>query len=225
MLELIDKLKKFEKVEKCVLPVSKKEVSITPYKVRDQKYLSQIGEDQNHVNKILAMVSILKNNSSVNRPEELCLADAEYLFLKIRSISVDNILSVSFTQDEQKITADISIDDIKCDTPELSKEIKVPSHQLSLKLRLPTVNDYLQSDINTEKICSSLIEEVIIGNECYSVSRYVPEEIERFLGELPLSVSTAMKDYMKKVPSLYYDLEQEGKTTRLRGFLNFFQLL
>lgn len=225
MLELIDKLKNFEKIEKRTLPVSKKEVSITPYKVRDQKYLSQIGEDQNHVNKILAMIAIIKNNSSVVKPEELCLADAEFLFLQIRAISIDNTLSVSYTNEGEKISTTLLIEDIKCDIPETNKEIKVPSHQLSLKLRYPTVNDYLQNDISTEKLCSSLIQEVIIGGESYTVSRYVPEEIERFLNELPISVATSLKEYLKNIPSLYYDFQHDGKTTRLRGFLNFFRSL
>ena len=99
-MNLLDELKVYFPKYEVVLPVSKLKVVFTPFKVKDAKNLSIILQENNKKLALIALYEIIKNNTTDINIDELCIADAEFLFLHIRSKSVDEHISVIFEKNK-----------------------------------------------------------------------------------------------------------------------------
>ena len=76
------------------LPFSKKQVLFTAFKVKDAKKIALVLQENNKKLSLISLYECIKENCNLKNIDDLCLADAEYLFLQIRSKSVDELLNV-----------------------------------------------------------------------------------------------------------------------------------
>ena len=65
------------------LPFQKTTVVFTPFKVKDAKNISIVLQEDNKKLALNALVNILKTNTENADIMNLCLADAEFLFLQL----------------------------------------------------------------------------------------------------------------------------------------------
>ena len=77
-----------------LLPFSNEKASFTPFRVKDAKNISIVLQEENKKLALQSMVELLKTNTKGVNVLDLCLADAEFLFLQIRSKSVDERLNL-----------------------------------------------------------------------------------------------------------------------------------
>jgi len=204
------------------LPVSKITVQFTPFKVKDIKNISIILQENNKKIAYDAMITVLKNNTKLSEKElyNLCLADAEYLFLYIRSKSIDEVLNLIFN--DQKIK--INISEIKIKNSLQNKTIDIGD---SIKLFLKTPNIKLLNKLdNFEKndYFKACIQKLSIKNEIYDCQKYIPGEIKDILDNMPIKVLNELETFIKNEPELFVNLEDK-KTNEVKevcGILNFF---
>ena len=143
----------------CVLPFSKLEVSFTPFKVKDAKNISIILQEENSILGLKHLIEILKNNTNLKGIDNLCLADAEYLFLQIRAKSVEEKIDLVI-EDDKKISFALKIDDIKFEPGKLTKTVHITNNIL-LELKQPTVMDYISVDsIDDELMFTKIIKSI-----------------------------------------------------------------
>jgi hypothetical protein len=215
-MNLLENLNSFLPVYATELPFSKQVVSFTPFKVKDAKNISVVLQEENKLLSLKALYEILKNSTKDVVVENLCLADAEYLFLMIRGKSIEE--KINLLIDNKPIQ--IKINEIKWKNELVSKDIKV-SNELSFNVETPVLKDLLKFKQFSKKdflLCS--IKTITANKEIYDVSKFVTDEIKQFLENMPISVLNELEKI--KHPELYINVSNDETESEVSGLLTFF---
>jgi hypothetical protein len=200
------------------LPISKEIVSFSPFRVKDAKAITTILQEDNKKLALKNMVELLKAYTKGTDIEDLCLADAEYLFLQVRSKSVDEILNLIYNGKKVQI----NINEIKARNESCEEEIKV-GNDITLVLSTPKLKNILRlNSLDKEELIKACIQKVVVKNEIYKVNKFVTEEIKQIIENLPLSILPKIEMFLKKQPELYLSLQLEEEQKEVSGILNFF---
>lgn len=200
------------------LPFSKQKATFTPFRVKDAKHISVILQEENKKLSLNSLIEILKTNTRGVNIRELCLADAEYLFLQIRSKSVDERLNL--IRDGERIQ--VYIMDIKSRNEIASETIQL-SDGISLVLETPLIKDLLTLDsLEKDDLIKSCIKKIIVKNEIYYTNKFVPKEFKDVLDNLPMNVVGKFDSFLAKQPELFALLETKDGVKEVNGFLSFF---
>jgi len=218
-MNLLDELKVYFPKYEVVLPVSKLKVSFTPFKVKDAKNLSIILQENNKKLALIALYEIIKNNTVDINVDELCIADAEFLFLHIRSKSVDEHISVIF----EKNKYELNISDIVC-INSLNKKIVNISNNILIELESPVFSDLLKlNSFETNDFYKICIKKIIVQKEIYDFNKFVPDEIKEIINNLPISVLKEFDNFLSNQPRLTTTIKLlDGSEKEVNGLLDFF---
>lgn len=216
-MNLIDNLSEFIQKYETTLPFSNKKVLFKPFRVKDAKILSIVLQENNKKLAFQSMVELLKNCTSDVNIDELSLADAEFLFLQIRSKSVDEMLNLIYNNEKVQV----NIDQIKFRNEINNEQISIGN--MVLVLETPTVKDFCKVDtFDKEEYRKIFIKKIIVNNEIYKLNKFVTEELKEFIDNLPLSVLPKIDAFIKKQPELYLMLETKDGEKEVSGLLSFF---
>ena len=217
-MSIIDNINSLLPKYETILPFSNKKVSFTPFRVKDAKALSMILQEDNKKLALQNMVALVKSCTQNIIIEELCLADAEYLFLQIRAKSVDEILNLIYNNEKFQV----NISEIKPRNV-VSEETISLNGAINITLQTPMIKDLLKLEsLDKEEIGKACIEKIVVGNEIYKVNKYVSDEIKQLLENLPLSILSKIESFLKKQPELFLQIKSNNGETEVSGLLNFF---
>jgi len=218
MNNIVESLKEFFPSYETILPFSKEKVIFKPFKVKDAKNLSLILQENNKALALKNMIDLISTYSEGIVVENLCLADAEYLFLQIRSKSVDEVLNLIYNNEKIQVF----ISDIKVKNEIVNEKIELGSN-IVLYLKTPTVKDLLKlNSLEKEELIKACIEKVTSKNEVYSLNKFVTKEIQDLIDNLPMSVIPKFEKFLKSQPELYINLKSNNDEKEVSGLLNFF---
>lgn len=221
MNNLEDIIKELNPTYETVLPISRQTVTFVPFKVKDAKNISIILKEQNKKLCLMAMVNILKNNSKGVIIEDLCLADAEYLFIKIRSKSVGEELNLKL-KDEP---INILIDNIKVRNEITNKNLKIKDGVYAT-IQTPTIKKLLNCDFDNEiSVLKKYIKTIVIKNEIYNLDSFITDELNKLIDNLPFSFINEIKEIAANQPELYINVQTKEGEREVSGTLNFFTSL
>ena len=218
-MNLLDELNVYFPKYEVVLPVSKLKVLFTPFKVKDAKNLSIILQENNKKLALIALHEIIKNNTNNIDVNELCIADAEYLFLHIRSKSVDEHISVIF----EKNKYELNISDIVC-VNSLNKKIVNINNNILIELESPIFSDLLiLNSFETNDFYKVCIKKIIVQKEIYDFNKFIPDEIKEIINNLPISVLKEFDNFLSNQPRLTTTIKLlDGSEKEINGVLDFF---
>tara|TARA_R110000868_G_scaffold380933_1_gene647257 strand:+ start:286 stop:951 length:666 start_codon:yes stop_codon:yes gene_type:complete len=218
-MNLLDELKVYFPKYEVVLPVSKLKVLFTPFKVKDAKNLSIILQENNKKLALIALYEIIKNNTDNINIDELCIADAEFLFLHIRSKSVDEHISIIF----EKNKYELNISEIVC-INSLNKKIISINNNISIELESPIFSDLLKlNSFETNDFYKVCIKKIIVQKEIYDFNKFVPDEIKEIINNLPISVLKEFDNFLSNQPRLTATIKLlDGSEKEVNGLLDFF---
>jgi hypothetical protein len=217
-MDLLNSLESLLPTYEVVLPFSKEKVTFTPFRVKDAKNISIILQEDNKKLALNALVDLLKTNSRGTNPLELCLADAEFLFLQIRSKSVDERLNLVYN--EEKIQ--VYIFDIQTRNEIATKSIQI-ANDVHVEMETPTIKDLLKlKSLDKEDIIKACIKKVIVRGEIFHVNKFVTEEIQKLIDNLPMNVMPKFDEFLKLQPELFVELQTKEGNKEVSGFLSFF---
>lgn len=200
------------------LPFSKQKVLFTPFKVKDAKNISIILQEDNKKLALIAMVNVLKNCTKDIVIQDLCVADAEYLFLQIRSKSIEEFITLVFNETKKQV----NINDLQTRNQINSTEIAVGIN-LKIVLETPKIKDLLNLDtLNKDDVVKACIKKMIIKNEVYHTNKFVPDELKNITDNLPISFMVKVDEFLKNQPELYAEIEFNNEKKEVSGILNFF---
>ena len=232
------------------LPISKKTIKVRPFTVKEEKILlfaQQEDSDQSVIQSVLQVC----NNCVVNDEDisKLATFEVEYLFVKLRALSVNNIIGLNIidekrSTEEEKvfIKTEINLDDviIKTNDKKIVDKIRLDD-TYQIKLRFPAYAQLDKIDLvpNDEKkagdiavsLVSSVVESVFNkdGSEVYILDDYSQEEKDEFLSSLSSKNFTQIQEFLSLQPILYLKFEYENEDgdkfeRELRGLADFFML-
>jgi len=209
-----------------VVPSTNKKESFRPFLVKEEKILL-MAKTSEEPNEILRAVKQVVNNCALSKSfdvDRLAIFDIEYLFMQLRAISVNNIVKVSYRDNEDDEIYEFSIDlkEVKVQFPEkIDRVIKI-TDKMGIQMRYPTASIFDDKDFFGSgddafyELVIRCIDKIYDGDEIYDPTEYSKEEVEQFLDDCGIETFEKVQMFMSNVPKLYHKLEYKNKNGNQR---------
>ena len=227
-----------------VLPSSGKKIKYRPFLVREEKILIMALETEDTKQITQAVIDILSSCIITKGValEKLATFDIEYLFLNVRSKSVGEQVELNVTcPDDGKtsVPVTIDIDSIKIKKDKNHKNTIKLDDSLSLKLKYPSMEQFISSNFETAEetgseikttldMITSCIDIIFNEEESWSASESTKKELEEFLDQLNTKQFKMIEDFFATMPKLTHTIKVKNpqtnveSTVRLEGLASFF---
>jgi hypothetical protein len=203
------------------IPSLKKDFKFRPFLVKEEKLLLMAKENESPT-EILSAIKQIINNCSVDNNFDVnktALFDLEYVFLKLRAVSIDNTIKVSYkdTEDGKVYEFDVNLDEIEVIFPDkIDNKIKI-TDKTGIIMKWPSATLYddeafmsLEKDQLFELIIRC-IDSIYVEDEVYEAKDYKKKEVEEFLENLNIKVFEQIQNFLLNVPKLYKKLEYKNE--------------
>jgi hypothetical protein len=213
--------------------------------VSDEKVLLRAKEGQSPTEIFLAIQQVLTNClvDSKLRVADFALFDIEYLFLKLRAMSVSNKVTLNY-EDKSDPDPDnkkhwhqfeIDLDTVEVKFPD-SVDLAIPLGSGSLKLKYPKgsiyaskvfTNPEAKEDELFDALVSSILDAYYEGDEVLKFSAQPEADVKAFINALDVKTYQKIKDFLNQLPALYHEIKYKDsvgteKTLVLSSLLDFF---
>jgi hypothetical protein len=205
-----------------LIPSKNIEAYFRPFTVKEEKILL-IGQQSEKERDIITAIKQVIQNCHQGKDsfdvEKLATFDLEYLFLKLRSLSVNNVITVSYKDNEDEKIYDFQID---LDDVIVRNADKIISNKIaitdtvgiimtypSVKVLEDTPEDSTLTEL-TEYLIRSCIESIYDETLVYPASDYTTEELEEWLDDLSVEAFEKIKDFFDNIPQMYYKIEYKN---------------
>lgn len=212
------------------IPSTKKKIRYRPFLVKEEKILIIAMESQsdteiaNAVKDVLSTCILTKDV----KVDTLSTFDIEYLFLNIRGKSVGEDVEVLVTcpdDNKTKVPIRINLDDIKIITHDDHKRDIKLDDSLSMRMRYPSINEFIKSNFSTSEVKSedtfdliiSCIEQIFNDEESWSTSDCTKEEMNDFLDQLNSNQFKEIEKFFDTMPKLSHTLTVNNPNTKVKS--------
>lgn len=207
------------------VPSMKKNVKARPFVVREEKILLTAQQAGQEKDIILAIKQVL-NNCIVEEfdVDDLATFDLEYMFLKLRARSVNNIIDVSYrdNEDDEVYDFQIDLDDVELKVKEDISNIIMITDKIGIKMKYPSVT-ILDNIPDTEDaagvvdyLIKSCIDQIFDEENVYPVSDHTDEELTEFLDSMDVEAFGKIREFFDNLPQMYHKLEYTNKNGNKR---------
>lgn len=221
------------------VPSMKKVFKFRPFLVKEEKLLLMAKESGVDTDILHAIKQVVNNCAVDDRfdVDKLAIFDLEYVFLKLRAMSVDNLVKVSYKdfQDEKVYEFDIDLNTIEMEIPKTLKNKIEITKDSGIILKYPSASLYddkelLESDKNyLYELIARCIETVYEGENVFESKDYSLKDIKDFMDSLDVKTFEKIKEFLVNLPKLKYvikyknslDNDREIELNSLNDFFTF----
>jgi len=201
------------------IPSTGQTVTFRPFLVKEEKILL-IAQQSGNDTEIIRSIKQILNNCIQDHIDidSLAVFDLEYLFLKLRSKSVNNVVKLSYrdTQDDQIYNFEIDLDTIEVQMPEsVNSKIEI-NKNVGMTMKYPTadITDKMGEFENEVQLMTffivNCIDTIYDEDTVYPATDYSEEEITEFLDSLDVATFDKIRNFFESIPKLYYKIEYEN---------------
>jgi hypothetical protein len=217
------------KIEKplfeLLVPSMKKSVKARPFVVREEKILLTAQQSGAEKDIILAIKQVL-NNCIVDEfdVDDLATFDLEYMFLKLRARSVNNVIKVSYRDNDDNKVYDfeIDLDEVELKTEEDISNIINVTDTIGIKMKYPSVTildnipDAENASDVVEYLIKSCIDQIFDEENVYPSKDYTDEELNEFLDSIDIETFNKIRQFFDNLPQMYYKMEYTNENGSVR---------
>ena len=203
------------------VPSLNKNFKFRPFLVKEEKILLMAKESENEAD-ILAAIKQIVNNCSIDSAfdvNKIAVFDLEYVFLKLRAVSVDNIVKLSYKdyEDNEDYSFTIDLNDIKVVNPDkIDYNIKI-TDKSGIIMRYPPASLYddeeflkLDKDYMFELIIRC-IDKIYYEDSVYESKNYKKEELGEFLENLNIKIFEDIQKFLINSPKIQHKIDYKNK--------------
>ena len=202
------------------IPSTGKSAKFRPFLVKEEKLLL-MAKESNVESDILHAIKQVVNNCSVEPKfdvDNLTIFDIEYVFLKLRSMSVDNKINVSYKdfEDEKVYDFDIDLNDVEVEFPEnCEKNIKITSKS-GILLKYPSASLYDDKDfMNSDKeylfeLIIRCVDKIYEGDNIYESKDYKLDDLRAFIENVDIKTFEKIKTFLVNLPKLKHVIKYKN---------------
>ena len=203
------------------VPSLKKKLRFRPFTVEEEKIMLMSASEND--SSVLATKQVLNNCCADSLDvDRLVSFDLEWLFIKLRAVSVSNMLEITIEGE----TVQVDLNSVKIHYPESTDNriILSEKEKIGVVLKYPTYHDLEQfSESENNSLTKAIIEQIFQGDQVFDPKEYTEEEIQTFLNGLSVSQMNKIEKWINDIPYVYLDITlKDGTTQRLRGIRDFF---
>ena len=212
------------------IPSTKKKIRYRPFLVKEEKILIIAMESQSDTEIANAVKDVLSTCILTKgvKVDSLSTFDIEYLFLNIRGKSVGEDVEVMVTcpdDNKTKVPVRVNLDDIQIITSEEhNRDIKL-DNQLMMRMKYPSINEFIKSNFTTNEIkpedtfdlIISCIEQIYNEEESWSTSDCTKEEMNEFLDQLNSNQFKEIEKFFETMPKLSHTIKVKNPKTNVEN--------
>ena len=223
-----------------------KTIKYRPFLVKEEKALLIVLENGTDKDITATLKEVLKACIITRgvKVEELPSFELEYLFLNVRGKSIGETVELNVTcQDdgETKVPLTVSLSDIKLHVPDGHTEIIDLGDGLSLKMKYPSMKQFLESNFLVSDAGSSqeridlafkavieCIDQIYTSEESWAASDSTDKELLKFIEQLNSQQFGKIEKFFETMPKLQYKTTVTNPKTDVKndvvveGLANFF---
>ena len=200
------------------VPSQDRTVKSRPFVVREEKILLTAQQSGQEKDIILAIKQVLQNCVQEDKfdVDTLTTFDLEFMFLKLRARSVNNIIEVSYRDNEDEKVYDLTID---LDEVEMLKRgdpkannIKVDD-KIGIIMKYPTVTilDNAPENATTAELVdylvTSCVDSIYDEDSVYPAKDVTEKELHEFLDSLDVESFNKIREFFDSLPTMYHKIE------------------
>jgi len=202
------------------IPSLKKKVKFRPFLVKEEKLLLMAKESAVEAD-VLGAIKQIINNCSLDQTlniNKMTIFDLEFVFLRLRSISVDNKVKVSYkdSEDQKVYDFEINLDDVKVEFPEkMDNNIKITATS-GLTMKYPSASLYddkeflgIEKDYLFELIVRC-IDTIYSEDNVYPAKDYKKQDLSEFLENLDIKTFQQIQDFLVNSPKMVYKINYKN---------------
>ena len=221
------------------IPSTGEEIKYRPFLVKEEKLLFMANESDNTSDVVDAIKQILKNCILTHiEIDELASFDLEYLFLKLRSKSVGEVVEFKLKHQnndecDHVTTVEVNLDTIEID--EIKKEDKIIelTDVLGIKMKYPSLKTIEEYDITQISTMDEMIELLVrcidvVYDEETVYDNFTNKEMKEFIESFSTEQFAKVNEFINKMPKLRKEISYKCKkcgveeTRVIEGLHNFF---
>ena len=222
------------------VPSTGKSIKIRPFTVKEEKVLLIASEEGEEDGVKEALRTLLENCIITKgiKIADLAIFDLEYIYLKIRSISVGNTVEFIVTcRDDNETTESVTIDlgDVEVQFPEGHDKKIMLDDETGVIMKYPGFDTFINvsilrkiADDEAMDILSDSIDQIFQGDDVYDKSTTSKKEFKEFLDDLTREQFEKFAAFFETSPKLSHTFEVENPKTGvvseyvIEGLANFF---
>lgn len=194
-----------------IVPSTGKKVKFRPYLVREEKILlmaSESGDINQIMNAVINTVTACIGED-ISR-DSLTTFDLEYLFIKIRSKSVGEKVTITLNCSEcgEPHQSDINLEEVKCSKAKKTSIISIDD-KISIEMKYPS---YGSIDLNVTEdelgfaILANSIEAVLTEEERIDISEESDESVRNFLESMTKQQFEKLAAFLEDMPQVKHNV-------------------
>lgn len=221
------------------VPSTQKSHKFRPFLVAEEKILLMAQQSGDLKEIILSLKQVIGN--CCQDPEfdadQLATFDIEYLFLKLRSRSVNNMAKVYLTDNEdgKEYSFDIDLDQVEMrKSPDHTPKIQL-NDDISIVLKYPTtqmIDAIATMQVETKaffEVMKYCIEFVIEGDKISVFADAPTEERDEFVQSIDIATFARITRFFETMPKMHYEIDYKNslghdRKAVLRNLNDFFIL-
>lgn len=223
------------------LPSTGKTIKYRPFIVKEEKLLliaTESGDDKQMRDAIVEILKACILTRGV-KVDDLPMFDLEYIFLRIRSKSVGELIEMTFTakdDNETKLPYTLNLEEVVCNKPEGHDKKVSLSATSGLIMKYPSMEQFitsqiLQKDQSTEEIFDEIIncvEQIYDGDEVWEAKTTPKKEIKDYLEGLTSKQFEEIQKFYATMPKVSHTFSLTNPNTgvaseyTIEGLTNFF---
>jgi len=213
------------------LPSADVKVKYRPFLVKEEKILLQAMESEKQEEIVQALKDIVSacTYGKINA-DELPTFDLEYIFLQIRSKSVDEVAKLRvLCPDDKKTYADVDVDlskiEVQVDDSHTNNIVIDDEKKIGMIMKYPTLssvtsNTDLSKGLTSKTIFNMLrksIYEVYQGEQTFKASDYSEDELQQFIESLDSKTFKKVQSFYETMPKLMHEMEITNPSTKVKS--------
>jgi len=219
------------------IPSTKEKITYRPFLVKEEKLLLLAMETEKEEDMMRAVKQIIFNCTFEKLiVNDLALFDLEFVFLRIRSKSVGEVISLKLLcEDVGETYADVEInlDDVGIDYPEGHTNKIELDENVGMLMKYPQFDDAISmtSDSDTENIFNMIkrsIKQIYDGDTLHERTDFNEKELDTFLESLTAQHFVKMQAFFETMPRVRHEVKfknpktKKNNTVTLEGLNAFF---
>jgi len=209
------------------IPSTGKAFKYRPMLYKEEKILLTAKQSEDTADYFKALVAVCNACAMDGTTfDQSPIFDVEYVFTQIRSASISNVVTVSYTDNDDGKSRDFEIDLEKLtikDLPDPStKKSELPNmidlgSDTHLLLRYPPVSLYMDKEFYTlaptkafDKTVIACLDQVIQGETITKFADHTLDEKQAWLDELPAVAYERIQKFLSTVPAMHYEIKYKN---------------
>ena len=219
---------------KLTIPSNKKEINIRPFTVQEEKVLMMAKSSENPDDIVSAVKQVIQN--CIIEPvdvDKLATFDIEFIFIKLRSKSVGEMVDLEYTDEEsgELFRFKVNLEDVKVKFNDNHNNKIMVFEDVGIVMRYPTLEEVRIVEANPDQqeavfgMIKACIDKIFDSDNVYD--SYTNEELDNFINSLPMDSMEKIKQFFDTMPSVEHvvtlkNKEGKKKEITLKGITSFF---